>query len=151
MDLTNLKKIIFFKLNSDLFDKIIKPHAGEFWLIDPIENKWFLMYSNQGQLSYNQIFFNNFFKLFSLEYKQYQPILKEWFEYNFDLTISDMQRRNTNGEYFVVSILNNEKPWSIKERNGFGYYFVKKYLDLKKNVDSAEVLIENYIKGRIQI
>jgi hypothetical protein len=142
----NFKKIIYFKLNLDLFDKVIKPYAGEFWVIDPKDNKWFLRFTNQGELRYNQTFFNNFFSLFSLEFKEFQPFIKDWFEYNFDLSVNEVQRVNSIHDYFVINIINNEKPWSIKDRNGFAYYFVKKYLDLQKNIKESDVIIEHYIR-----
>jgi hypothetical protein len=141
------KKLVFLKLSEDLSDKIFKPFAGEFWVIDPIDNKWFLSYSNNGNLQYNQIFFSSFFRLFSLQSNEYQIILKEWFEFNFDLVVNQLQRRNTNYDYFVINIINNEKPWSIKNRYGFGYYFVKKYLDLKQNIQEMNIVLENFIKN----
>lgn len=142
------KKLIFYKLNLDLFDKVIKPYAGEFWIIDLNDNKWFLKFTNQGELRYNQIFFNNFFSLFSLEFKEFQPFIKDWFEYNFDLSVNEIQRINCTYDYFVINIINNEKPWSIKERNGFGYYFVKKYLDLQKNLPELNVIMDHYLKDQ---
>lgn len=140
------KKIIFYKLNLDLFNKVIKPYAGEFWIIDLNENKWFIKFNNEGHLKYNQKFFDSVFNLFSMDYREYQSILKEWFEFNFDLSVNDIQKINGSYEYYILNIINNEKPWSIQNRHGFGYYFVKKFLDLQKNLPKSDVIMDHYLK-----
>ena len=76
----------------------------------------------------------------------YSLFPSHWFEYNFDLSVNEVQRINSTYDYFVINIINNEKPWSIKDRNGFAYYFVKKYLDLQKNIKEPDVIIEHYIR-----
>lgn len=141
-----LKKIIFYKLNYDLYDKSIRPYAGEFWIIDLNDNRWFLKFTNNGQLRYNQIFFDSFFKLFSLEYKSYQNFIKEWFELNFELSVNDIQKINTSYDFYVLNLLSNEKPWSIQNRHGFGYYFVRRFLDLQKLLPKSNVVLEHYLK-----
>lgn len=140
------RKLIFYKLNCDLYDKSIRPYAGEFWIIDLNDNKWFLKFTNDGQLRYNQIFFDSFFKLFSLEYKTYQNFIKEWFELNFELSVNDIQKINTSYDFYVLNLLSNEKPWSIQNRHGFGYYFVRRFLDLQNILPKSNVILEHYLK-----
>lgn len=140
------RKLIFYKLNCDLYNKSIRPYAGEFWIIDLNDNKWFIKFNNEGQLKYNRIFFDNFFNLFSLDFKSYQDIIKEWFEYNFELSVNDIQKINSSYDFYILNLISNERPWSIKNRNGFGYYFVKKFLDLQKVLPKSNVVLEHYIK-----
>ena len=47
-------------------------------------------------------------------------------------------------EYFIDGVIRNTNyKWSLKERYGYSYYLIKKYLSLKS--ESQNVTLENYI------
>jgi len=76
-----LKKIIFDKLYMNLSDAEIIKHDNTFWFIDVDEKYWYLRYQKlDGVLWWRYDFFNDFFMLFSMEQKEYEPIISEWVE-----------------------------------------------------------------------
>jgi len=138
-----LEKLIYDKLERDTNDSILQPYGNDFWIVDVNNYRWLFQYTNDGELSYSQNFFNRFFNLFSLEFREYQPILKRWFESHFNLPVCEIARRNTNYDYFINGIMNNKYPWSIKDRYGFSYHTVKKYLRLKE--ENEYVFVKDFL------
>ena len=75
-----LKSVIFDKLYQDLKHCEIIPYDGSIYIIDRDNKFWCFEYDKGGTLWWRYDFFNTFFELFSLTYKQFQPILGEWVE-----------------------------------------------------------------------
>ena len=77
-----LKKIIFNKLLEDMKDaEIIEdPKNGSIWAIDPSNKYWYFELEKDGLLWWRWKFFNHFFKLFSMERKQYEPLIRSMVE-----------------------------------------------------------------------
>ena len=139
-----LKKIIFDKVNSDLSDVIYHPYGKELWLISIDNKKWFFVGDSDGTTWFNQKFFDNFFKLFSMNSKGYSPLLKEWFENKTQIPVRKFARRNTDYDYMIDGILNRnskEYDWTLEKRWGFSYPTVKKYVDLKKKSKRERIFI----------
>ena len=82
-----LKSVIFDKLYQDLKHCEIIPYDGSIYIIDRDNKFWYFEYDKGGTLWWRYDFFNTFFELFSLTYKQFQPILGEWVEDVFNCKV----------------------------------------------------------------
>jgi hypothetical protein len=141
-----LKKFIFDKIDSDLSEVNFHPYGKELWIINLEDKSWYFVGDCEGTTWFNQIFFDNFFRLFSLNSKEYSPLLKIWFEEKTSIPIRKISRRNTNYDYMLDGILNRsakEYDWTIKRRWGFSYPMVKKYIDLKKSLQTEQIKIKD--------
>ncbi len=74
------KKFIFKKLYKDLSNVEIIPYKDSIWFIDRENEHWYFEYEKSGTLWWRYYFFEDFFKLFSLESNVYQSIISEWVE-----------------------------------------------------------------------
>lgn len=138
------KEIIYSKLNDDLKNAIFYPYGREIWIINMTDKTWYFQSDNLGYLWYNQIFFNQFFLLFSLKYSEYQPLLLSWFQDLTGLQQRSISRKNTNYNYMIIDVIENKKQkWSLVERYGFSYPIVKKYIDLKKNLKVENIKVSD--------
>ena len=78
---TRLKKIIFKKLNSDLGRcEIILAENHSIWFIDRASKYWYFELEKSGKLWWRYEFFTDFFIIFDLETKDFQPLLSQWVE-----------------------------------------------------------------------
>ena len=76
-----LKKIIFKKLDQDLgHAEIIVDDNNSIWFIDRGNKYWYLELKSVGVLWWRYSFFNDFFPLFGMERKEYEPVIAEWVE-----------------------------------------------------------------------
>jgi hypothetical protein len=76
-----LKKIIFKKLDQDLGQaEIIVDDNNSIWFIDRGNKYWYLELKSAGVLWWRYSFFNDFFPLFGMERKEYEPVIAEWVE-----------------------------------------------------------------------
>ena len=82
-----LKSVIFDKLYQDLKHCEIIPYDGSIYIIARDNKFWYFEYDKGGTLWWRYDFFNTFFELFSLTYKQFQPILGEWVEDVFNCKV----------------------------------------------------------------
>jgi len=141
-----LEKLIFGKLVSDLSEVIYHPHGQDIWFINFDTNEWYFQYTNTGQLWYNQLFFKNYFNLFSLSSSEYQKILKNWFEQHINLSVNVITRKNSNMDYYLEGIMrNNNFKWSLKERFGFSYHTVRHYLGLKSHISEENIKLSHFL------
>jgi hypothetical protein len=76
-----LKRIIFKKLDQDLGQaEIIVDDNKSIWFIDRANKFWYLELRSSGTLWWRYSFFNDFFPLFGMERKEYEPVIAEWVE-----------------------------------------------------------------------
>ena len=76
-----LKRIIFKKLDQDLGQaEIIVDDNKSIWFIDRANKFWYLELRSSGTLWWRYSFFNNFFPLFGMERKEYEPVIAGWVE-----------------------------------------------------------------------
>ena len=77
-----LKKIIFDKISKDLShaEIILEDKSETIWFIDRENKYWYLEFEKSGDLWWRYQFFDEFFKLFSMEQSEYEPIIGEWVE-----------------------------------------------------------------------
>jgi hypothetical protein len=109
-----LKKIIFDKLYKDLSNVEIIPHEGSVWFIDREEKYWYFEFTKSGELWWRYSFFTNFFHLFSMEYKEFEPIIIEWVEEVLNSKVSTTKLMKQNYFRLVEEVLNNKVSTTIQ-------------------------------------
>ena len=76
-----LKQIIKNKLSEDFSSVSIINYNGSIWFIDPKSKYWYLeLYKKTKTLWWRLDFFEEFFILFSMEQREFVPIIIEWVE-----------------------------------------------------------------------
>ena len=72
-----LKDVIFNKLLEDMKGAELIEDRGSIWAIDPDEKYWYFELEKDGTLWWRSDFFRNFFRLFSLERDEYEPLIRD--------------------------------------------------------------------------
>jgi hypothetical protein len=141
-----LKKFISKRLFELLSDKIYYPYGKELWILDLDERNWYFQYNSEGKLHYNPKIFDDFFYIFSLEQKQYQILLKKWFESSFGYSINQISRRSLDISYYIDGITRGtDKIWKPNERYGFPHSVVRRFLDLKRYIPEKNIKLEHFL------
>jgi len=74
-----LKNIVKNKLSEDLSSVSIIDYNGSIWFIDAKSKYWYLeLYKKTKTLWWRLDFFEDFFLLFSMEQREFVPIIIEW-------------------------------------------------------------------------
>jgi hypothetical protein len=140
------REIIFKKLNSDLSECVFFPSGRETWIVNTDDKYWYFLSNCDGEVHYNSEFFNRFFRLFSLKQEEYQEVLKQWFEFITSQKIRIISRRGGNFDYILeVLFKKHQDEWTIFERYGWSYHIVKKYTDMKKNLNKKYITVSDFI------
>lgn len=141
-----LRKFIYQRLFEALSDKIYYPYGKDIWIFDLDELSWYFQFNSEGKLNYNHKFFDEFFSLFGLERKEYQIILKDWFEKSFEYPINQVSRRGLDISFYIDGIINGTtKHWRINQRFGFPHSVVKRFLDIKKYIPEKNIKLEHFL------
>ena len=101
-----LKSVIFDKLYQDLKHCEIIPYDGSIYIIARDNKFWYFEYDKGGTLWWRYDFFNTFFELFSLTYKQFQPILGEWVEEILNCKVLKSSLSTSSKTKWVEDVLN---------------------------------------------
>ena len=146
IDNAKLKKFISKRLFELLSDKIYYPYGKELWILDLDERNWYFQYNSEGKLHYNPKIFDDFFYIFSLEQKQYQILLKKWFEISFGYPTNQISRRSLDISYYIDGITRGtDKIWKPNERYGFPHSVVRRFLDLKRHIPEKNIKLEHFL------
>ena len=130
-----LKKIIFKKLDQDLGQaEIIVDDNNSIWFIDRGNKYWYLELKSAGVLWWRYSFFNDFFPLFGMERKEYEPVIAEWVEEVLKRGVSSTEQ---GGVYIdrVEEVLKRGVSSTLR-RLGSGHGQVEDVL--KRGVSSTE-------------
>jgi len=101
-----LKSIIFDKLYQDLKHCEIISYDKSVYFIDRDNKYWYFEYEKGGTLWWRYTFFNVFFQLFSITYKEFQPVLGDWVEEVLNCKVLTTFRRFQQNRYVVEEVLN---------------------------------------------
>lgn len=138
---SKLKKLINIRINDKLHNCSLLVYDNEVWIINEEEKEWVLYYNHRTQLYYNIKKFQEILGLFTLT--NTNQIIKEWFE-NLEIgLVNSILRTNTSYAYMLEKVTKNEKKPSLKERKGFSYRFVKKFLNIETY--NGKVLVEDFL------
>ncbi len=142
----NLRKFIQKRLYNELFDKIYHPCGKDLWILDFDKPEWYFQLSSEGNLQYNRKFVEDFFGIFGFEKKTYEKFLIFWFENVFNVRIISISRRNFDISFYFDGITTNPtKKWSVRDRFGFSYGFIRKFLDLKNESPDKTVKLKHFL------
>lgn len=108
-----VKRIIVNKLYEDLAEVELIPYRDSIWFINKKEKRWIFQYQKEGHLFWSRDFFQSFFRLFSLDWAIYEPVILEWAETilnyenfcdHFKIKNIDRSKINNNSENFKYKI-----------------------------------------------
>jgi hypothetical protein len=149
-----LKQIIKNKLSEDLSSVSIINYNGSIWFIDPKSKYWYLeLYKKTKTLWWRLDFFENFFLLFSMEQREFVPIIIEWVEeilngkvvltgqsdFRFDRQVEEA----LDGKITSTKIGDYSTTFEMKEvLNG-------KILSTVGNLPPSQVMVEKVLKGEV--
>lgn len=104
-----LKQIIFNKLDKDLCRaEIIVDDDKSIWFIDRKNKYWYLELRSSGTLWWRYSFFNDFFPLFSMERKEYEPVIAEWVKEVLKREVSSTDHAHIHRFLRVKKVLKRE-------------------------------------------
>ena len=134
-----LKKIIFKKLDKDLSHaEIIVDDNKSIWFIDRANRYWYLELKSEGVLWWRYSFFNDFFPLFGMERKEYEPVIAEWVEKHLKNEVSSTCPK------YVLPFWEMEKVIKLEIPSNEGR--LKKVLSLKAGVRECKMKIKKIFK-----
>lgn len=136
-----LKKIVFLKLEEDLEDSFLFPYSNEIWLLNDSMSVWYFKINSENILDYNQQVMNSSLSVFSLDSNVKNNLLKEWFQFYTKMEVRTIKRLNSNLEWVLEKFSNERMPWDLKNRNGFSYETIKKFLVLIERFNLEKVRI----------
>jgi hypothetical protein len=102
-----LKKFIFKKLAKDLSHVEVIPYNGMIWFIDR-DKYWYFQLEDNGKLWWRYDFFEQFFRAFSLDRNNYEPLIVEWVEQVLNRKV-ESTRASSGIFYWVVANVLNSK------------------------------------------
>jgi hypothetical protein len=133
------RKEFLFEIIDDVIDGMdVYNHNGSLWLIKTEESKWAIEFTKDKSLWYNYSLFKNLFKAISLDLKENQKYVTEWFESRF-LNMSNVEdccERFFDQDQYVEDTIQN----GVKE--------TKRPL-LPRNL-KAKYVIENGVKETLK-
>jgi hypothetical protein len=133
------RKEVLFEIINDVIDGMdIYNHNGSLWLIKTEESKWAIEFTKDKSLWYNYSLFKNLFKAISLDLKENQKYVTEWFESRFlnMSKVEDCCERFFDQDQYVEDTIQN----GVKE--------TKRPL-LPRNL-KAKYIIENGVKETLK-
>jgi hypothetical protein len=101
-----LKKVIFDKLYMNLGKAELIEYNNHIWLIDREKKYWYFEYEKSGMLWWRFQFFEDFFILFSMEKKEYEPFIVSWVEDVLNCKVSSMVPESSSYSNTVEDVLN---------------------------------------------
>jgi len=133
-----LKQIIKNKLSEDLSSVSIINYNGSIWFIDPKSKYWYLeLYKKTKTLWWRLDFFEDFFLLFSMEQREFVPVIIEWVEEVLNGKVVSTRRSN------AVDIVGVEEVFNAKVVSTFR-------ICATKNLIVEEVLKSEVVSTRRQ-
>jgi hypothetical protein len=101
-----LKQVIFKELYHQLGKVEIIPYQDSIYFINRENKYWYLEFEKCGRLWWRYDFFNNFFKIFSLEVQDYTKIISKWVEEVLNCKVSITNEFNHYVKQAVEEVLN---------------------------------------------
>ena len=104
-----LKQIIKNKLSEDLSSVSIINYNGSIWFIDPKSKYWYLeLYKKTKTLWWRLDFFEDFFILFSMEQREFVPVIIEWVQEVLNGKVASTRAEDRSSIAWVEEVLNGE-------------------------------------------
>lgn len=103
-----VKRFIFKKLYNDLKGVEIIPYKNSLFFVDRENKYWYLEFDNVGNLYWRYEFFDSFFSLFSMRYKEYEKVISEWMEEVLNCKVSTTSFLNSVCFTEMEEVLNHK-------------------------------------------
>ena len=103
-----LNDFIKQQLYDELSDAEIIPYNGSVWFIDREEKYWYFELEKNGNIYWRYSFLSNFFKIFSMEPNQFEPIISEWVEEVLNHKVSTTGNQGHDSGFWVEEVLNHK-------------------------------------------
>ena len=135
-----LKQIIKNKLSEDLSSVSIINYNGSIWFIDPKSKYWYLeLYKKTKTLWWRLDFFEEFFILFSMEQREFVPIIIEWVE------------EVLNSRVYITKVWRGIDSNGVEgiDSNGVEEVLNGKILSTVGNLPPSQVMVEKVLKGEV--
>jgi hypothetical protein len=145
-----LKQIIKNKLSEDLSSVSIINYNGSIWFIDAKSKYWYLeLYKKTKTLWWRLDFFEDFFLLFSMEQREFVPIIIEWVEEVLNGKVVSTHHTERGYTAEVEEVLNGEIT-STKIGDYSTTFEMKEVLDGKilstvGNLPPSQVMVEKIL------
>ena len=114
-----LKQVVFKHLYRELGNVEIIPYKDSIWLIDREKEHWYFEFETSGRLWWRYYFFNSFFTIFSLEPKDFEPILASWVEEVLNHKVSTTELCAEKKYDEVEEVLNHKVSTTSFEKTVF--------------------------------
>ena len=152
-----LKNIIKNKLSQDLSSVSIIDYNGSIWFIDAKSKYWYLeLYTKSKTLWWRLDFFEDFFKLFSMEQSEFVPVIAEWVEELLNDTIINSTNVATSVDTVVerMRVTSNGNIVWAEQVAGVTQKKVAEVLDGKilstvGNPPPSQIMVEKILKGEV--
>ena len=161
-----LKQIIKNKLSEDLSSVSIINYNGSIWFIDPKSKYWYLeLYKKTKTLWWRLDFFEDFFLLFSMEQREFVPVIIEWVEEVLNGKVASTLKALNPKSGKVEEVLKGEVISTYRQKRrqetqveeilkskGFSHDFVQESLvqDLIKNMIETTTPDSNSDYSRVE-
>ena len=149
-----LKQIIKNKLSEDFSSVSIIDYNGSIWFIDPKSKYWYLeLYKKTKTLWWRLDFFEDFFLLFSMEQREFVPIIIEWVQEVLNGKVASTRAEDRSSIAWVEEVLNG-KVVSTHHTERKCTAEVEEVLDGKilstvGNLPPSQVMVEKVLKGEV--
>jgi hypothetical protein len=149
-----LKQIIKNKLSEDLSSVSIINYNGSIWFIDPKSKYWYLeLYKKTKTLWWRLDFFEDFFILFSMEQREFVPVIIEWVQEVLNGKVASTRAEDRSSIAWVEEVLNG-KFVSTHHTERKCTAEVEEVLDGKilstvGNLPPSQVMVEKVLTGEV--
>ena len=88
---------------------------------------------------------NSCLSIFTLESSEKNKLLKDWFEKSTGLNVRSIRRLNSDLDWILEKFNKEKTVWDLKNRNGFAYQTIKKFITLSERLSLDKISIGNLI------
>ncbi len=103
-----LRQLIFKQLYKELGNVEIIPTQYSYWFINREEKYWYFQLTESGCLYWRYDYFKSFFSFFSLESKDFEPIISSWVEEVLNSKVSTTIVQMHHKKDSVEEVLNSK-------------------------------------------
>jgi hypothetical protein len=96
--------------------EIIVDDNKSIWFIDRANKFWYLELRSSGALWWRYSFFNDFFPLFGMERKEYEPVIAEWVEEVLKCNVSSFGDYNVLNPNVMEEVLKREVSSTLQSK-----------------------------------
>ena len=148
-----LKQVVFKQLYEKLAKVEIIPAQYSYWFIDREEKYWYFQLTESGCLYWRYDYFKSFFSFFSLESKDFEPIISSWVEEVLNSKVSTTQQFSFTSNDMMEEVLNS-KVSTTAGKAGTVTIAVEQVLNRKvsktvRDVGEGNFLVEDILNRKV--